>query len=255
MQNAQQGIIAGGDIYFDFLTAAGASQGFNLAGNVNKFIPKVETEALESTLNGRDTLGQIGDSYTRITASTIQFSMNRYDPKIVAAFFAGSAVDMTAAAGNYTATVTAILDQWIPFEEYNGDTCVVKDETDTTTYVAKGDEAEGEEPDYEVNLRLGMIKPLSTGSITSAAVLHLSGTTAAASGSKITGGTNPVINCGIMMDGKNYVNGNDLKLRIWKAQIRASGDFDLLAQEGFPVLEFTGTMITPTGKTWPFEML
>ncbi len=250
MQNVQQGMILGGDLYFDFLTAAGASTGFDLAGNAKKLVPKVVTETMENKLNGRDTLGQTGDAYTRITSSTIAFSMNRYDPKIVAAFFMGSAVDITAASGAYTATVTAIHDKWVPIGEINLTTCVVKDDTDTTTYVG----AE-EDPDYEVNLRLGMLKVLSTGTISDGDELNISGNKEAATGSKITGATSPSINVGLYLDGKNYIDGGDIKLRVWQAQIRAEGDFDLLAEGGFPELSFTGTMITPTGKSWPFELM
>lgn len=244
---AQQGIIAGGDLYVDFLTASGVSTGFDLVGNATKLIPKVETETLENKLNGRDTLGQTGDSYTRITASTISFTMNRYDPKVVAAFFAGSAVDMTAASGSFTATVTAIEDKWVPLGEINVSAVVVKDSTEVTTYV--------ENTDYVLSARLGMIKVLSTGVIDADDVLKISGTKAAASGFKITGGTSPIINVGLYLDGKNYVGGGDIKLRVFQAQLRAEGDFDLLAQGGFPELGFSGTMITPAGKSWPFEII
>lgn len=247
MQAAQQGMILGGDLYLDFLTTGGASTGFDLVGNANKLIPKVETETLENKLNGRDTLGQTGDSYTRITSSTIAFTMNRYDPRIVAAFFMGSAVDITAASGSFTATIVAIHDKWVPINEINLTTCVVKDETDVTTY--------DETDDYLINLNMGLIKVLSTGSILDGAELNLTGNKAAATGFKITGGTSPIINVGLYLDGKNYVGGGDVKLRVWQAQIRAEGDFDLLAQGGFPELSFAGTMITPTGKSWPFELV
>jgi len=244
MQNAQQGMILGGDLYFDFLTAAGASTGFDLAGNANKLVPKVETETLENKLNGRDTLGQTGDSYTRITSSTISFTMNRYNPRIVAAFFMGSAVDITAASGAYTATITGILDKWVDIGHLDLATCVVKDETDTTTYV--------EGTDFEVNTRLGLLKVISA--TIDGDELHISGNKAASTGFKITGATSPIINVGLYLDGKNYIGGGDVKLRVWQAQIRAEGDFDLLAQGGFPELSFAGTMITPNGKSWPFEM-
>lgn len=245
MQNAQQGMILGGDLYFDFLTAGGASTGFDLAGNANKLVPKVETETMENKLNGRDTLGQTGDSYTRITSSTISFTMNRYDPRIVAAFFMGSAVDITAASGAYTATITGILNKWVDIGHLDLTTCVVKDETDVTTYDL-GD-------DYELNARLGLIKLVNAA--LDGDVLHVSGNKAAASGSKITGATSPIVNVGLYLDGKNYIGGGDVKLRVWQAQIRGEGDFDLLAQGGFPELSFTGTMITPNGKTWPFEFI
>ncbi|QQG66359.1 phage tail tube protein [Desulfobulbus oligotrophicus] len=319
MQNAQQGMILGGDLYFDFLTDAGASTGFGLAGNANRLIPKVESETLENKLNGRDTLGQTGDSYTRITSSTISFTMNRYDPDIVAAFFMGSAVDLPAvaaeaytatvtadhgewvsigtsrlvtcvvrnstdtityavgedyevdlllgrirtlaagdivdaatlhvsgtAAGPYTATVTAISDKWVPIGKDGLATCVVKNADNTLTYTVN--------EDYEVNLRLGLIRVLSGGDIVAGATLNISGAVEAATGRKITGGTRPVINVGLLLDGKNYVNGANVKLRVWQAQIRGDGDFDLLAQDGFPALQFSGTMVTPAGKTAPFEL-
>lgn len=245
MDAAQQGMILGGDLYFDFLTSAGASTGFDLSGNANKLIPKVETETLENKLNGRDTLGQTGDSYTRITSSTISFTMNRYDPKIVAAFFMGSAVDITAASGAYTATVTGVLNKWAPIEHSDLTTCVVKDSTDLTTYTV------GE--DYEVNMRLGLIKIIDEA--IDGDTLHISGNKAAATGFKITGATSPIINVGLLLDGKNYISGGNIKLRVWQAQIRAEGDFDLLAQGGFPELGFSGSMITPTGKSWPFEIV
>lgn len=247
MQNAQQGMILGGDLLFDFLTDTLVSTGFDLAGNANKLIPKVETETLENKLNGRDTLGQTGDSYTRITSSTISFTMNRYDPRVVAAFFMGSAVDITAAEGAYTATITGIKDKWVPIDVDNLLTCVVKDSTDTTTYTATGTD-----PDYEVNLRLGMVKVLKAD--LNGDTLNISGNKAASSGFKIRGATSPIKNVGLYLDGKNYVGGGDVKLRVWQAQIRAEGDFDLLAQGGFPELSFAGTMITPAGKSWPFEM-
>jgi len=247
MKSAQQGIIAGGDLYFDFLTPDGASTGFDLVGNATKLIPKVETETLENKLNGRDTLGQTGDSYTRITSSTVSLSLNRYDPRILAAFFMGRAQDMEADAGAYSAAVTAIHDKWVPIELVDLTTCEVKDKTGLDTYER--------EEDYEINLRMGMIRALSSGSIKDGEVLNLSGNKAAASGSKITGATSPVINVGLYLDGKNYVDGSDIKLRVFKVQLRAEGDFDMLAQGGFPELGFVGTMITPEGKTWPFEII
>jgi len=244
MERTQQGMILGGDLYFDFLSAAGVSTGFELVGNATKLVPKVETETIDAKLNGKLTLGQTGKSYTRISDATISFSMNIYDPKIVAAYFMGSAVDITAASGAYTATITGILDKWVDLGHLDLTTCTVKDATDTTTYVAG--------TDYEVNTGLGMIKVIS------AAIdgdeLHISGNKAAQSGVKITGATSPIINVGLYLDGRNYVEGTDVKLRVWQAQIRAEGDFDLLAQGGFPELSFAGKMLTPAGKTSPFEL-
>lgn len=248
MQTTQQGMILGGDLYFDFLTEAGASTGFDLVGNATKLIPKVTTESIDAKLNGKYTLGQTGKAYTRITDATISFAMNIYDPRIVAAYFMGSAVDITAASGTYTASITAILNKWVAIGETDLTSCVVKDATDTTTYLATG-----ADPDYEVKLDIGMIKLLNES--LDGDVLHITGNKAAKSGVKITGATRPIIKAGLYLDGKNYVEGTELKMRVWEAQLTADGDFDLLAQGGFPELSFAGKMITPNGKTWPFEIL
>ena len=61
------------------------------------------------------------------------------------------------------------------------------------------------------------------------------------------------INVALRLDGKNYVNGQEIQIRVFQAQIKSDTDFDFLADD-FPELTFTGTMITPAGKSWPFEM-
>jgi len=248
MQNTQIGLIAGGDLYMDFLDDAGASTGYQLVGNCKKFAPKVETETKENKLNGRDTLGQTADSYTRITSSTISLVFNRYDPNLLAAAFMGSAVDQTAIAGAFTATtVTGILNKWVSVGGFTDlATCSVKDATDTTTYVATG-----VTPDYEVNLRTGMIKVLKPALVAS---LHITGTLDAKTGSKITGATRPMVNVSLRLDGKNFADGAAVQVTVWRAQLRADSEFDFMGED-FPELAFSGTMTTPTGKSWPFEIV
>lgn len=243
MQNAQFGLIASGDLYMDFYDNNGVLTGFQLVGNCKKFAPKVESETKENKLNGRDTLGQTADSYTRITSSAISLTFNRYNPEILAAAFMGSAVDQTASAGAYTATITGIKDRWVEVNKTGLDTCVVKDVTDAITYV--------EGTDYEVHKRLGMIRVLTTD--LNGDTLHVSGNALAKTGSKITGATRSMINAALRLDGKNNADGTNVIVTVFKAQLRADTDFDFLAED-FPELAFSGTMTTPSGKSWPFEI-
>lgn len=243
MQDSQFGLIASGDLYIDFYDTSGVATGFQLVGNCKKFAPKVETETKENKLNGRDTLGQTADSYTRITSSTISIVFNRYNPEVLSAAFMGSAVDQTAAAGAYTATITGIKDRWVEVNQTGLDTCVVKDVTDTITYV--------EGTDYEVNKRLGMIKVLTTE--LNGDVLHISGNKLAKTGRKITGATRSMINAALRLDGKNNADGSNVVVSVFKAQLRADTEFDFLSED-FPELTFSGSMTTPTGKSWPFEV-
>jgi len=245
MLDAQFGLIAAGDLYMDFLDSDGNSTGFQLAGNCKQFAPKVETDVKENKLNGRDTFGLTAESFTRITGSSLSMTFNRYDPNILAAAFMGSAVDQAAAAGSYTATITAIADRWVETGETGLDTCVVKDETDTTTYTVN--------TDYEVNTRTGMIKVLSTGTIGDGDTLHISGDTLAKTGSKITAGTRSVVNVALRLDGKNLATGGNVLVTVWQAQLRSETEFDFMGED-FPEVTLTGTLITPTGKTWPFHI-
>jgi len=245
MQDTQFGLIASGDVYMDFYDDDGNLTGFQLVGNCKKFAPKVETETKENKLNGRDTLGQTADSFTRITGSTIAITFNRYNPEILAAAFMGSAVDQTAAAGTLAESVVAISDRWVEIGQTGISSVVVMDSTDTTTYVVG--------TDYEVNLRLGMIKALSTGSIGDGDTLNITGTIDAKTGSKITGATRSMINAKLKLDGKNNSDGSNVQVTVHKAQLRADTDFDFLAED-FPDLTFSGTMTTPSGESWPFEI-
>lgn len=243
MQNTQFGLVASGDLYIDFLSSTGASTGFQLVGNCKKFAPKVETETKENKMNGRDTFGQTSESFARITGSSLSMTFNRYDPQLLAAAFMGSAVSATAAAGAYTATITGIKERWVEVGAIGLDTCVVKDTTNTTTYVAG--------TDYEVNKRTGMIKVLTTD--LDGDTLNVTGNTLAKTGSRITAGTQSVVNVALRLDGKNLATGGNVLVTVWQAQLRSESDFDFMGED-FPELTFTATLITPTGKSWPFHV-
>lgn len=244
MKDIQFGLVASGDLYMDFYDDNGALTGFQLVGNCKKFALKVETDTKENKLNGRDTLGQTADSYTRITSTSIAMAFNRYNPNLLSAFFMGSATDQAGEAAPYTATITGIKDRWVEVGAVGLDTCVVKDSTDTTTYDVGAD--------YEVNKRTGMIKVLTAD--LDGDTLHVSGNTLAKTGLKITGSTRPMVNVALRLDGKNNTDGSPVLVTVWRAQLRADGDFDFMAED-FPDLSFSGTMTTPTGKSWPFEVV
>lgn len=244
MNNSQFGLIAAGDLYMDFLDGNGASTGFQLVGNCKKFAPKVETETKENKMNGRDTFGQTSESFTRITGASLSMTFNRYDPNLLAAAFMGSPVDQTATSGAMTAaSITGIKDRWVEIGQTGLDTVAVKDATDTTTYVAG--------TDYEINKRLGLLKVLTLA--LDGDVLHLTGTKLAKTGSKITAGTRAVVNVSMRLDGKNLATGDDVAVTVWQAQLRSETDFDFMGDE-FPELSFSATLVTPTGKTSPFEV-
>lgn len=74
-------------------------------------------------------------------------------------------------SGTELALAVAALDEWHDMGKMMLSSIVVKDETDTDTYVLG--------TDYEINTDMGMIRPLSTGAILQDEVLHITGSYAA----------------------------------------------------------------------------
>lgn len=240
--------LGSGDVQLALLTAAGAFQGYDDAVNATKFELKVESETKEAKARGRDNDGQTLASAVRITGSKISLVFNGSTPSLFAAIFLGDAVKLTGVGGTGTAeVVTALEDKWTPVTNIGSgiSDVVVKDATDTTTYV--------EGTDYTVDLVTGMIKALSTGSISDQDVLHVDYSYAAESGYKITGATRPLVKVMIKFSGKNVYDGEPASVDVYQANLRPSSPVDFLSEET-QELQFEGDMITPTGKSWPFEV-
>lgn len=171
------------------------------------------------------------------------------DTATLAAVFLGDAVDMTGTAGTISAeNVTAVLDKFVDLAMPGGgvSSVVVTDVTDVTTY------AEG--TDYVINTRLGMLQALSTGAITAGDVLHVSYDYAAESGQRITGATQAMVKVKLRLDGKNVEDGTDVQVNVFEALIKPSSPIDFLAED-FAEVQFEGDLLTPAGKSWPFEVI
>lgn len=241
--------LGSGDLYMDRLTSAGAAQGATLVGNATALALNVETDTKKLTSRKRATHGQTLASVTQITGATLSLTLNQMDVDTLAAIFLGDAVAMTGSGGSVTdEDVVAIHDKWVDLDEMGGgiSNVVIEDETDTTTYI--------EGTDYELNTRLGMVKVLSTGSIGDGDTLHVDYDYAAESGKKITGATQPTVKVKLRLDGRNVEDGSNVQVNVWEALIRPSSAVDFLAED-FAELQFDGELLTPDGKSWPFEVI
>lgn len=241
--------LGSGDLYMDRLTSAGVAQGSTLLGNATAFELSVEADEVEQLSNKRDTYGQTITSSAKITGSNISITLNQYDVDVFAAAFMGEAVALSDAEATVeTEAVTAILDKWVDLGAPQGgvSAVVVQDDTDTTTYVLG--------TDYEINPRLGMIKALSTGSISASDVLHVDYTAAVTTGYKITGATQSTVKVKFRLDGKNVDTGDDVQVNVFEAVVKPGGAIDFLGEE-YGEVTLEGKMLTPSGKSWPFEII
>lgn len=248
MKEGNVSFIGAGDLYIDRLTSAGVSTGLVKLGNATKFSLKVDSETKKQLARGRANSGQTLASVTKITGSTISMSLNQLDHQVLAAAFLGDSVAMTGAGGAIVEEpIEAVLDKFVELAHGNVTTVVVKDAaTGLITYVAN--------TDYEVNARLGMIKALSTGAIIEGEDLEVNYTWAAETGYRITGATKAVVKAKLVLDGKNDYDGEAVVVKVWEAQLTPSSEIDFLADD-FAEIQLEGDMLTPAGKSWPFEVV
>jgi len=242
--------LGAGDLYFDRLTAAGVSQGAKLEGACSKFALNPESEIKEQTGKGRTNYGQVVAAATLPGKTNISLTLNQLDAQNLAVAFLGDVAAGSQASGSIDVgspvAVTAIADRYVEIGKEQLSNVVVKDDTDTTTYV--------EGTDYVLNARLGMIKALSTGAITGGDVLHISGDYAAITFEKITGGSSPIIRARLVLDGVNYVNGRNCKVVVKSARLKPSTEVDFLSDDFLP-LELEGVCEIPEGDTTAVDII
>lgn len=240
------GFIGVGDLYIDRLAADGSSQGLLPAGNSVKLEIKANADSNDLVSRGRDTAGQVLASVTKQQPADLAISINQVDHTNLALAFMGDTAAINETGGTNTdQPVTALLDKWVELGGREVSSVVVTDDTSSTTYV--------EGTDYMVNARMGWIKPLSTGTITDAQALLATFDTGAVTGHRVTGATQPTIKAKLILDGKNDVNGKPCQVTIWEAQLKPSEAVDFLAED-YAALALEGTMITPSGKSSPFQV-
>jgi hypothetical protein len=199
----------------------------------------------EQTGRGRTNYGQVIASATLPGRTNINLTLNQLDAENMALAFLGdvSAFSQAPATGA-TASLTGIYDRWIEIGKEQISNLVVKDQTDTTTYV--------EDTDYTVNTRLGLIKLINQ--TLDGDTLNLTFDAAEVTASKIVGGTSPIIRCRLLLDGKNYVNGRNCKVLVYSARLRPTTEVDFLSEDFLP-LELEGLCEIPEGKDEPFEVI
>ncbi len=245
--SAARGFLGAGDLYIArFNSTTGMFDDFTGPLESTKFEIKPKVDLKEMVSKGRTTYGQVIESVTIPQPFDFVCDFAEVNGDTLVAALLGTVSTLNVGAGTMTAVeVTCKKGAWVEIGHMNIATAAftVKDETGATTY-ALG-------TDYEVNYRLGMLKVLSTSAIVNGAVLEVSGTYGAISGTQIAGGTDAQIRCKFRLDGKNFVDGLPCIVDVWEAVIAASSAFDFLGKD-FASVSLPGRLKTPSGKTEPF---
>lgn len=181
--------------------------------------------------------------------SSVQFQLVAVPALLMARMFYGEATTNTVTGAAVSNEAVVIAQLGVPYKLSKRSLSaspapVVTDVAGTTTYAV--------DDDYVIDARNGTILAVSGGAITAAQTVQVDFTHASYTETVIRGGVKPVETFYATGDMKNRVDGKDTQLTIWEAKLSNDGDVDLFADEPIsPTL--SGTLVTPEGKTEPYE--
>lgn len=237
------------NVLIDVLTDEGVATGLQLKGNCPELSIKGDSDRVEQLGTGRDNFGQVIASATFAKPASLSFTLDQMDEEMFAMAFFGTNSVFTQASGTVTDDpVVTIHDKWVEMGAYSISAVTVENTAGTVTYVAG--------TDYEINTRLGAIKALATGAITSGQTVHVTYTKAAISSIQMKAMTKTNIRVRLVLDGQNYADGRNFILDVYQARLAPSGDFGFQAgsDKKFIEAKFEATMETPSGGTEPFKL-
>lgn len=123
--------------------------------------------------------------------------------------------------------------------------------TSLASGAASGGTTYTEDEDYELETRLGQIRPLVGGGMGTYA--FVSYTHGAVTGQRIEVGTNITTRARIVGTGTNDVTGDDFEWEAYSALLTPNGAIDLMSDDPLTV-KFSAAFETPSGKDHPIRM-
>ncbi|MDL1966657.1 MAG: hypothetical protein LWW90_08340 [Candidatus Desulfofervidus auxilii] len=238
------GFLGKGDVYID----RDLKGQFKLLGNTTKFaISETEAEVKERVSKMRDTYGSALDTVIIPKPAKISLELNDIDAENMALALRGLIEIINVSAGSISGRDFNVseLDVWLDIGDTNISNLVVKDQSGTTTY--------NENDDYVVNVRLGLIKFLSSGTVSKGDTVKLSYDYGAVTGKRIKAGRVTEIECALLLDGQNMTNGKDCKVRVFKCKLRPGSEVDFLMDD-FQNLTLEGTLVVPEGRSEAYHV-
>lgn len=245
-QNAQ---LFAGDVYVSFEVSDGV---FGPATRIRTDLLSITTpsDKKQKISKGREDYGQAHASAILPKPTEFAITFTEMTRALLAVQLSGKIDVITSAGGTFAdIPITAALDAWVDIgrKDIAAAGFVVKNSTGTVTYE--------EGVHYEVNRRLGKLRaiPLASGGIEDAAALKLTGSSAATTGTRITGATKFRHVLKIEGDVVNLLTNKDSELFAGRAVVTSDQAFDFL-QSDIADLKLKGTLEVPTGGGAPFTV-
>lgn len=243
------GLILAGDVF------VGPYSGLSFLGyygtpiNCTEFtLQPGDVETVDRSSRKRASYGQALDSITRPSPWTLSMTTDTMNTETLRMAFLGDTDSLSDTGASVTdEEVTAAHDLWVPLAHRNIDTGQA-----ITVTGSGGSPSYTEDTDYVIDARNGMIRVLSTGGIADAATIEVSYTFTTLAGTKIDGAQVTDLPLRVMIDGRNLANDHRVAVIVHRANLVPASPADLMGED-FVSTQFSGTMITPTGKAGPFE--
>jgi hypothetical protein len=227
----------------------GAFQGLKDVPGVVEFSVTPKSKTITQISKDRATAGQVTGVASTPEPAEVKIKFSAFNSKMMAIAMMGESSVLSSGAGTVTnEIVTAKLDTFARLSKRNmtaGSVVVTDAATDLVTYV--------EGTDYTVNYAVGMIKPLSTGSIVNAASLHVDFANAAYEGFETVAATMTDVVGYFLIDGVNNADGENVEIEIDEAHLTPSSPVDFMTDK-FSELELSGFMVTQPDKNNPYRI-
>lgn len=222
--------------------------GYRRVGTALPLSVQVATDQVKVRSREVETRGQIIAVRNVPTDYTGTLVLKEWNAANLAWALNGTATALSTAGGTVSSaeSVTALAAGfYAEMAHRNVSDVVVKDETDTTTYV--------ENTDYKLIARLGLITIIDGGAISESDVLHLTYTYAAKSGYKVEIGDQAQIRVAVLAHLYNENDGSTFELELDSVVLAANQEINFISEEGSEgeSLQFTLTPETLDGKTSP----
>ncbi len=245
-----QAFLGAGDLYIQRQDPISLSWG-PLHGpfDAERFAYQPQSEKMEKTSKGKFTYGQVRSTVFKPTAPQFSVTLGQANRENLPLALMGTTAAINRAGGTLTAeevTVT-VIGGWIelPWANIKAAGLAITNEAGGTTYVR--------DTHYIINLEMGWLMILPDAGIAADAVLKITGTYGAITGTRIDASTTNQLRARFILDGRNLVDGSRVKAIAKQVAMSSDAEFDMLGDD-FAEIPLTGSVETPVGSQTGFEV-
>jgi len=213
-----------GALYFDRFDSSGNKTGELHLGNCPDFSVAIDVSEKEhkSSLTG---VATVDKKVTEQVTATVKFTLEEFVTENLLIALLGDEGTLTQAAGSVTTpeAYTVKTNRWYKLVYRNVSNVVVKDETDTTTYV--------ENVDYRVDAEVGRVYIIPTGSISDDDVIHVTYDYGDLSTTIVKALENSQIQGYLRFIPATDQTGPRHECEVWKVDLRPSGEIGFISED------------------------